>query len=206
MATIERRYIPTHIEIRAKNENGIPAKIGGIAAMVNTVTDMGWYEEKIESGAFNSVLEKSDIRCLFNHEDELILGRVKSGTLRVNIDENGNLAYECDIDPLSPTHVSAARAIERGDVDQSSFQFVARTTEWTYSEKYGEMGMRVIKEFEALYDVSPVTFPAYQETVVEARKVVEARDAEKTERDRQVRDAAEFETEQLKFYYMNIIK
>lgn len=205
MATTERRYIPNKIEIRAKNESGIPSKIGGIAALVNTVTDMGWYEEKIEAGAFNGVLESSDIRCLFNHEDELILGRVKSGTLRCAINAEGHLEYECDIDPLSPTHVSAARAIERGDVDQSSFQFVARTTEWTHSEKYGEMGMRIIKEFDALYDVSPVTFPAYQETVAEARKVIEARDSEKLNTEKVLQNEINEQENYMKTYYNLII-
>lgn len=206
MATTERRYIAQPLEVRAKNEAGLPTKIGGIAAVVEQTTDMGWFEERIERGAFDSVLANSDIRCLFNHESELILGRTKSGTLNVFVNGDGNLEYECEVDSTSPTHVTVARAIERRDVDQSSYQYIVKTAEWSHSEKYGDMGLRTIKEYAGIYDVSPVTFPAYENTEADCRSIVEKRDSAEKERTEQILREMEYETESLKFYYKSIIQ
>lgn len=172
----ETRRHQALVEVRALNAEGLPEKIGGIAAVVNVVTDMGWYEEMIAPGAFDEALKDSDIRCLFNHEDELILGRTKSGTCSVFINAAGHLEYENTMDYQSPTHTDVGVAVKRGDISESSFQFVAESVEWTNSEKYGQMNMRKITKIKKLYDVSPVTFPAYTEgTSTEARALSEER-------------------------------
>lgn len=172
----ETRRHQAPVEVRALNAEGLPEKIGGIAAVVNVVTDMGWYEEMIAPGAFDEALKDSDIRCLFNHEDELILGRTKSGTCSVFINAAGHLEYENTMDYQSPTHTDVGVAVKRGDISESSFQFVAESVEWTNSEKYGQMNMRKITKIKKLYDVSPVTFPAYTEgTSTEARALNEER-------------------------------
>jgi len=70
----------------------MPKEIGGIAAVINSVTDLGYFEEVIEGGAFDNALNKEyDIRCLFNHEAELILGRTKANTCKVFVNADGNL-------------------------------------------------------------------------------------------------------------------
>jgi HK97 family phage prohead protease len=130
----------------------------------------------IAPGAFDEALKDSDIRCLFNHEDELILGRTKSGTCSVFINAAGHLEYENTMDYQSPTHTDVGVAVKRGDISESSFQFVAESVEWTNSDKYGQMNMRKITKIKKLYDVSPVTFPAYTEgTSTEARALNEER-------------------------------
>lgn len=176
---IEKRTITGTIEYRAEGD-AMPKELGGIAAVVNSVTDLGYFEEVIAPGAFDYALQKDyDIRCLFNHESELILGRTKSNTCKVFVNAQGNLEYTWIPDYENPTHVSVVRSIMRGDITQSSFAFTIREQTWTESEKYGTMGKRVVNVIEDLYDVSPVTYPAYEDTEADARSILKMRDEEK---------------------------
>lgn len=157
----------------------MPKEIGGIAAVINSVTDLGYFEEVIERGAFDNALNKEyDIRCLFNHEAELILGRTKANTCNVFVNGDGNLEYTWIPDYENPTHMSVVRSIMRGDITQSSFAFTIKEQKWSESTKYGSMGKRTITMIEDLYDVSPVTYPAYQDTEADARSIVALRDQE----------------------------
>lgn len=164
--TIEKRALVDGVEF--------PDKFGGVAAVVDTTTDMGWYEERIAKGAFDAALASADldIRVLYNHEECQVLGRTKSGTGRVYVDERGNLAYDYDFDPNSPLHKTVAAAIMRGDITQSSFAFVIEEVTWSASAKYGEMGLRTINKIKMIYDVSPVTYPAYEDTEADSRKAL----------------------------------
>ena len=181
---IEKRTITGTIEYRAEGD-AMPKELGGIAAVVNSVTDLGYFEEVIAPGAFDYALQKDyDIRCLFNHESELILGRTKANTCKVFVNAQGNLEYTWIPDYENPTHVSVVRSIMRGDITQSSFAFTIREQTWTESEKYGTMGKRVVNVIEDLFDVSPVTYPAYEETEADARSILKMRDEE-----RQINDA-----------------
>lgn len=174
----ERRTITGTVHTRADGE-GMPKEIGGIAAVVNSVTDLGYFEEVILPGAFDNALSKDyDIRCLFNHEAELILGRTKADTCKVFVNADGNLEYTWVPDYENPTHVSVVRSIMRGDITQSSFAFTIKEQTWTDSTKYGTMGKRTIKVIDELFDVSPVTYPAYAETEADARSIVAMRDQE----------------------------
>lgn len=150
----------------------MPDSFGGIAAVVNTVTDMGWYEEIIMPGAFDDAIAdpELDCRCLFNHEEELILGRTKSKTCEVFVNPQGALEYKYSADYKNPLHVQVGRSIMRGDISQSSFAFTIAEYSWAKSEKYGDGYLRKIIKIGKLYDVSPVTYPAYEETSSEARK------------------------------------
>lgn len=181
---IEKRTITGTIEYRAEGD-AMPKELGGIAAVVNSVTDLGYFEEVIAPGAFDYALQKDyDIRCLFNHESELILGRTKANTCKVFVNAQGNLEYTWVPDYENPTHMSVVRSIMRGDITQSSFAFTIREQTWTESEKYGTMGKRVVNVIEDLYDVSPVTYPAYEDTEADARSILKMRDEE-----RQINDA-----------------
>ena len=121
--------------------------------------------ERIRPGAFNrAIAEAQDVRGLFNHSDEWVLGRTTSGTCRLSVDDVG-LAYEIDESANDPQWVSVANKIERGDIDGSSFCFVARNVTWqTITDAEGvTTEIRWINDCD-LYDVGPVTFPAYQAT------------------------------------------
>ena len=174
----EKRTFTGTVIARADGEN-MPKEIGGIAAVINSVTDLGYFEEVINAGAFDYALSKEyDIRCLFNHEAELILGRTKADTCKVFVNADGNLEYTWIPDYENPTHMSVVRSIMRGDITQSSFAFTIKEQSWTTSEKYGNMGKRVITVIEDLYDVSPVTYPAYADTEADARSIAAMRDEE----------------------------
>jgi len=174
----ERRTITGTVHARAIGD-GMPKEIGGIAAVVNSVTDLGYFEEVITPGAFDYALSREyDIRCLFNHEAELILGRTKADTCNVFVNADGNLEYTWIPDYENPTHMSVVRSIMRGDITQSSFAFTIKEQTWTDSTKYGTMGKRTITMIDELFDVSPVTYPAYSETEADARSIIKMRDEE----------------------------
>jgi hypothetical protein len=174
----ERRTITGTVHARAIGD-GMPKEIGGIAAVVNSVTDLGYFEEVITPGAFDYALSREyDIRCLFNHEAELILGRTKADTCKVFVNADGNLEYTWIPDYENPTHMSVVRSIMRGDITQSSFAFTIKEQTWTDSTKYGTMGKRTITMIDELFDVSPVTYPAYSETEADARSIIKMRDEE----------------------------
>ena len=174
----ERRTFTGTVIARSEGEN-MPKEIGGIAAVINSVTDLGYFEEVIERGAFDNALNKEyDIRCLFNHEAEFILGRTKANTCNVFVNADGNLEYTWVPDYENPTHMSVVRSIMRGDITQSSFAFTIKEQKWSESTKYGTMGKRTITMIEDLYDVSPVTYPAYADTEADARSIVALRDQE----------------------------
>ncbi len=159
----------TNIEIRTttsslKVEEG--AVIEGTAAVFNSPTNIGglFYEE-ILTGAFDEVLN-DDVRCLLNHNPNYILGRSKSGTLKLWVDENG-LHYRYNT-PDRTFAKDLSDAIDCGDVSQSSFSFIALEEVWVKG-KNGDLDTRQIKKVGKLFDVSPVTYPAYEDTTVAKR-------------------------------------
>ena len=152
--------------------DGMPKEFGGIAAVVDVTTDLKYFEERILRGAFDNALKKDyDIRCLFNHECESILGRTKANTCNVFVNADGNLEYTWIPDYENPLHTQVARSIMRGDITQSSFAFTVKDRSWEKSDKYGDLSLHIIKEVDELFDVSPVTYPAYVDTEAEARSL-----------------------------------
>ncbi|PNK40031.1 HK97 family phage prohead protease, partial [Bacillus thuringiensis] len=118
-------------------------------------------DEVIEPGAFaRSLSENSDIRALFNHNWDNVLGRTKSGTLRLEEDEKG-LKFEIEL-PNTSVGRDLAESMSRGDINQCSFGFWITEENWDYSV---EPALRTIKEVE-LYEISVVSIPAYDDTEV----------------------------------------
>jgi len=173
----ERRAFIGTIEARMQEGQEMPAEVRGVAAVVNQATDLGFAEEVISPGAFDEVLS-DDVRVLGNHDPNQVLGRTASGTAKVFLTESGELGYSFTPDYENSTHVSWVRSIMRGDITQSSFAFTVPKggSEWRSSDKYGVNGKRVINKIERLYDVSPVTYPAYEGTAVSARDLQAAKD------------------------------
>ncbi|AMV33751.1 Caudovirus prohead protease [Pirellula sp. SH-Sr6A] len=118
--------------------------------------------ERIMPGAFDRVIkEGQDVRCLFNHDMNYVLGRTLSGTCRINTDGVG-LYYECDESTNDPQWQSVAEKLTHGDVTGSSFSFYPSATIWETIKAEGKtFDVRWIKEIGVCYDVGPVTFPAY---------------------------------------------
>jgi len=165
---IERRFTCGRVELRT-TANGKPL-IRGYAAIFNSRSEnLGGFVEIIAPGAFENVLG-DDVRALFNHDANLVLGRTKSGTCRLHVDATG-LAYEIDPPDTQVAH-DLIESLRRGDVDQSSFAFSVRREDQTWSDD--AIPVRTIKRIAKLYDVSPVTYPAYPDTSVAARELERA--------------------------------
>lgn len=169
----ERRYYTQPVNYRTeKRGEGEEEKvfhiIEGIAAKVNSRTSLGWFDEMIMPGAFDEVL-KDDVRALFNHDPNYPLARSVDGkgTLALSIDDNGNLAYSFTT-PNRSYALDLQDAIASGDVSQSSFAFSIKEEAWERS-KDSDTELRKIVKLERLYDVSPVTYPAYADTSVAKR-------------------------------------
>jgi len=128
--------------------------------------------ERIKRGAFDGVVGTADVRALFNHDPNQLLGRTKAGTLKLSVDDYG-LRYE--VTPSDTTsYRDVVELLKRGDIDGSSFQFAARDS-W---EAVDGKEIRTIEEVTTLLDVGPVTFPAYTGTTSNARsEFAEARSA-----------------------------
>lgn len=139
--------------------------ISGYFAVFNSEYEM-WpgAVESIADTAFDGALA-DDIRCLIDHETRLVLGRNKAGTLTLKVDARG-LWGEVRINPNDQDAVNLYERVKRGDVDQCSFGFDILDEEF---EDRGDSVKWTIKKVK-LYEVSVVTFPAYEETSVSARK------------------------------------
>nr|WP_299385573.1 HK97 family phage prohead protease [Allomuricauda sp.] len=165
----ERRYFKSSvlIEKRTEGEADSAPVIEGYAALFNNPTELFWFREEILPGAFDNVLG-NDVRCLFNHDPNQVLARSVDGqgTLELSVDSTG-LKYRYTTPDRSFAR-DLADAIEKGDVTQSSFSFRAKKVIWTEGEQ-GEMDLRQIAEVDVLYDVAPVTYPAYADTSVAKR-------------------------------------
>lgn len=120
--------------------------------------------ESIAPTAFDDALA-DDIRCLINHESRLVLGRTKAGTLTLKADSRG-LWGEVKINPKDQDAMNLYERVKRGDVDQCSFGFDILEEEFTDNGNSVHWTIKKVR----LYEVSVVTFPAYQETGVTARK------------------------------------
>lgn len=163
---VQRRYLqPENSEMRL-NFDGKAPKITGYAAVFNQITEL-WpgFREKIARGAFTEAIKNDDVRALYNHDPNKLLGRTKSNTLRLWEDDHG-LGYEI-IPPDTDTAREVLTLIKRGDMSQSSFGFNILKRTMEIDEEKDEM-TRTIEKVQ-LFDVSPVTFPAYPQTEVHVR-------------------------------------
>jgi HK97 family phage prohead protease len=143
-----------------------PGTIVGYAAVFDSPSqDLGAFCEVIDRDAFDSVLGQ-DIRDLANHDPSMLLGRTAAGTLRLTIDRIGLLA-EIAL-PSSAVGRDIAALIKRGDIDGMSFSFDVGAGTW---DQVSNPPVRTIKRVAVLYDVGPVTYPAYAETSAAMRSL-----------------------------------
>ena len=142
--------------------------IRGYAAVYNSDSEwMGGFYEQIATGAFDGVMD-NDVRAYFNHDENLLLGRVSSGTLRISTDKRG-LFYEVDL-PNTTYANDLAELMKRGDVNQSSFAFLIEKDRW---EQRDGVTYRIIEKVSRLLDVSPVSQPAYPDSTSELKRDLE---------------------------------
>jgi HK97 family phage prohead protease len=172
--TIEKRSFAG--ELRAAD--AAKFTVSGYAASFNVLSrDLGGFRERLAPGCFKrSLAAGDDVKCLFNHDANVVLGRRENGTLSVAEDSNG-LKFTCQLNPASQQHRDIYASVQRGDVSQCSFAFTVRdgAEDWEEVDDPENRGKkfvrRTIREVN-LMDVSAVTYPAYSApgaTSVQAR-------------------------------------
>ena len=155
----EKRIAYTTLDLR-QADNG--TTLYGYAAVFDSPSEPMPFVEYVKRGAFSKTIKDgADVRLLIDHEG-VPLARTKSGTLRLSEDERG-LAVEAELDPMNPDAARIISAMKRGDLSQMSFAF--RTIKDSWSDDRSVRELREVK----LFDVSVVTFPAYEQTVAEIR-------------------------------------
>lgn len=164
-------------EIRINENNGGTCIEGHAAVFDSWSETLGGifpFKEKVRKGAFAESIGRDDIRALFNHDPNYVLGRNRAGTLELVEDDVGLRVR------ITPPDTSWARdittSIRRGDISQMSIGFVVEDDEWSSKDGIDTRELKKVR----LFDVSPVTFPAYTATDVGVRAMQEY-DVYKTE-------------------------
>lgn len=172
----ELRMLPLK-EIRINESDGGTCIEGHAAVFDSWSETLGGifpFKEKVRKGAFAESIGKDDIRALFNHDPNYVLGRNRAGTLELVEDDVGLRVR------ITPPDTSWARdittSIRRGDISQMSIGFVVEDDEWSSKDGIDTRELKKVR----LFDVSPVTFPAYTATDVGVRAMQEY-DVYKTE-------------------------
>ena len=147
-------------------------KIEGYAAVFNSDSEDMGFVERIKPGAFKDALKRSDARALFNHDPNFILGRQSNGTLDLKEDKTG-LFMSVQPPDTQLIRDMVLTPIERGDITQQSFGFTIEADSWDGLDT--ESPVRTIEKVRELFDVSPVTYPAYPDTQVALRSLKRAR-------------------------------
>ena len=162
---LERRFVPLDAtEIRADGEQGV---IEGHSAMFGIWTDIGPFRERVEPGAFRDTIAQDDVRALFNHDPNMVLGRTSNGTLALEERQKGLFMRAT---PNMDTQVGkdVTAWVKRGDIKGQSYGFTVLEDSWETKDIEGEaVEHRTVKKVK-LFDVGPVTFPAEEETDVQA--------------------------------------
>lgn len=166
----ERRYISGTVERRVAADGTKSRGIAGYALKFGQMSrDLGGFTEIIAPGALDGV-ELGDVAALFNHDEDYILARTTSQTLKLTVDTTG-LFYEFD-SPETTIGNDLLVSIDRKDITGSSFGFRCEQDEWVME---GDTVIRTIKKFSEIRDVSPCVFPAYPDATVARRSLDEHR-------------------------------
>lgn len=164
METRVTRFYET--ELRAENNEKHGNYIEGLPIVFNSATDLGWYEETIDAHALDNT-DLKDVRFLVNHNTDMIpLARSRNNnensTMQMSVTEEG-LRIRADLDTENNTDArSLYSAIQRHDLSSMSFMFSIDDDEWENLDS--DYPKRTIKSIKKVYEVSAVTFPAYQDT------------------------------------------
>lgn len=166
----ERRFmeLPTSVELRETDRG---PQIAMWIPFNSRSAAMWGFHEIIRPGAFTKTVREADIVSLWNHDPLWVLGRRSNKTLTVGLSEDGAEAT-VQLDGDDSMHQYFARRVERRDVTGTSFGFSVVKEKWGVDEENDNTPLRELLEVK-LFDISPVTFPAYPESDAEARSLVD---------------------------------
>lgn len=179
MEKIERRY---DVELRAMKDEENGTYIVGVPIVFDKETDLYFYKETIDRHALDNA-DMKDVRFLVNHNTDMIpLARSRNNnansTMQMWIEEDG-LHIRVNLDVERNTEAKALySAVDRGDVSGMSFMFAVDGDSWEGLES--DMPKRTITSISKVYEVSAVTFPAYEQTSIQAADVDEALESAKS--------------------------
>lgn len=169
-----------NFEVRANNNEDHGNFIEGRAIVYDAPTDMGWYTEIIDSGALTDT-DLKDVRFLINHNTDMIpLARSRNNnensTMQMSVVDGEGMDIRADLDTENNADAkSLYSATERGDIDGMSFMFTVDGDTWEGIDT--EHPTRHIRSIGKVFEVSAVTFPAYEQTSLEARGLTDALDS-----------------------------
>lgn len=168
-------------EVRAEENEEHGHFLSGRPIVYNTRTDLGWYDEIIESGALDQT-DLKDVRFLVNHNTDMIpLARSRNNnensTMQLSVDADG-MSIRVDLDTENNADArSLYSAVSRGDISGMSFMFTVDKDAWDDIES--DHPTRRVRSIGRVLEVSAVTFPAYAQTSIQARGISEALDSAK---------------------------
>ena len=159
-------YRTAQFKTREETETG-DLILSGYFIKFDEVTEL-WpgYFEVIKREGVEKAIQNADIRALFNHDDNLVLGRTGNGTVTLSVDEIG-LFGDIIINKEDPQAIGAYARVQRGDVVGCSFGFIPIKIDT--EERADGSYLDTILELE-IFEVSPCTFPAYPQTEIAARQ------------------------------------
>ena len=178
-----------NFEVRAENDEEHGNTLTGRPIVYDARTNLGWYDEIIEAGALDEA-DLKDVRFLINHNTDMIpLARSRNNndnsTMQMTVDETGmNIRVDLDVENNAEAK-SLYSAVERGDLDGMSFMFTVDGDKWDDIES--EHPTRTITKLGKVFEVSAVTFPAYEQTSIQARGLSDALDGAKESLERERR-------------------
>lgn len=170
-----------NFEVRASQNDEHGHFLEGMPIVYDVWTDMGWYDEIIDRGALDNT-DLKDVRFLVNHNTDMIpLARSRNNnensTMQLSVGNEG-MKIRVDLDVDNNTDARALySAVERGDIDGMSFMFIVDADAW--EDEDSDHPKRHIRSFSKIFEVSAVTFPAYEQTSISTRGLADALDSAK---------------------------
>jgi len=170
-------------EVRAEQNEERGTFLTGQPIVYNEPTDLGWYTEIIDDGALNET-DLRDVRFLVNHNTDMVpLARSRNNnansTMQLEVVPNVGMTIRVDLDTENNSEArNLYSAVKRGDISGMSFMYVVDRDKW--EDLDSEHPTRHILSFSKVFEVSAVTFPAYDQTSIQARGLSDALESAKT--------------------------
>lgn len=169
-------------EVRAQKNDEHGTFLEGTPIVYNAWTDLGWYSERIADGALTDT-DLKDVRFLVNHNTDMIpLARSRNNnansTMQMSVVDGEGMKIRVDLDTENNADARALySAVERGDISGMSFMFSVNKDTW--EDEDTEHPKRTIENIGKVFEVSAVTFPAYEQTSISARGLSDALESAK---------------------------
>lgn len=175
MEKTRRFHKPSDLVCRAAKEKSKVRTMAGHAAVTGKrSSNLGYFFEIMEPGCFKDALADPDLECysLFNHDESLLLGATANGELRMEEDKDG-LYQETDLKGDTTDSANMIAHLDAGRITKMSFAFTIAPDGQEWDEDKDGLLIRTVTRVQRLYDVSPVTYPAYPQTDIGIRSAQE---------------------------------